>query len=49
MIWTVTDHMKMEAIKDPRVDDKKEAEPEDTSKAVQDNLDFKPEGGKNEE
>ena len=42
LIWTQTDHTKMEAIKDPRVDGEKQAEPTDTSKAKQVDLDLKP-------
>ena len=42
MIWASTDHMKMEAIKDPRVDDKSEADPPDTSKAIQDDHGLRP-------
>lgn len=40
MIWATTDHMKMEAIKDPRVDDQAEGEAEDTTKAVQGDLEL---------
>lgn len=42
MVWVSTDYNKMEAIKDPRIDDKAEAAPADTSKAVQDALNLGP-------
>jgi hypothetical protein len=42
MMWATTHHMKMEAIKDPRIDEKAEVESADTSKATQDNLDLGP-------
>jgi hypothetical protein len=38
MIWTATDHNKMEPLKDPRVDDKAEAESADTTQAIQTDL-----------
>lgn len=44
MIWTATEHTRMVAIKDPRIDDKREERPENTSKAVQDNLNLEPPG-----
>ncbi|GEM_PF-3647870 len=38
LAWTQIDHNKMEAIKDPRIDDQQDKEPTDTSKAVQQGL-----------
>jgi hypothetical protein len=42
MIWVSTDHMKMEPIKDPRVDGKAKDEG-DTTQATQESLDLSPE------
>jgi hypothetical protein len=39
MIWQSTDHLKMEAIKDPRIDDEHK-ESEDTTSATQEPLDL---------
>jgi len=42
MIWQNTDHLKMDAIKDPRIDDDKKNEESDTTSAEQDPLDLRP-------
>jgi hypothetical protein len=43
MIWQNTDHLKMEMIKDPRVNDEnKESEVSDTTSATQEPLDLGP-------